>query len=294
MSYTLAINSSNVVGNNNNTFQYNFITGAFCAKDCELAIAALSYPNSFYNISTLYNNKTISLTFPYLATTTTLNIVLPDGFYLVSDINNYIRLQMINAGLYLVSSSGQYVYFFDVSYNPNYYQNQVLLSLVPTTVASGAYSGYIRPATGFWSSVAGNGLPTTASTPSMTFASSGSVSTLLGFATGSYPSSTSASQSLTGTLTPVGATVNALICRCNLLSNPITMPSDVLDLIPINNYFGSNITYNPSFPRYIPIRDGTYSSMTVAFQDQNFNTLYARDPNISLSLLIRKRPKLLE
>ena len=201
---------------------------------------------------------------------------------------------MINAGLYLVSSSGQYVYFFNVAYNPNYYQNQVLLSLVPSTVSSGAYSGYSRPATGFWSSVAGNGLPTTPSTPSMTFTSSGSVSTLLGFATGTYPSSTSASQSINGTLTPIGATVNALICRCNLLSNPITMPSDILDLIPINNYFGSNITYNPSFPRYIPIRDGTYSSMTIAFQDQNFNTLFARDPNISLSLLIRKRPKLLE
>ena len=289
MSYTLTLNSSNVIGSNNNTFQYNFITGAFHAKDYEMAVGGFTIPYSWFNVSTSYNNKTISITFPYLATTYTLNIVLPDGFYLISDINNYIQLQMINAGLYLVSPSGQNVYFFQMYSNTTYYANQIILSLVPTTVSSGAYSGYTLPATGYWSSVSGNGLPTSTSTPSMTLASTGSLSVILGFPTGTYASSTSLSQSLQSTLTPIGSNVNALICRCNLLNNNVAMPSDVLDLIPINSTFGSNINYFPSFEKWIPITDGTYNSMTLTFQDQNYNTLYARDPNVALTLLIRKK-----
>jgi hypothetical protein len=286
MSFTLLLNSSNVVGSNNNTYQYNFISGSFHAKDCEMAVGSLAIPYSWYNITTAYNNKTISITFPYLATTTTLNITIPDGFYSVSDINNYIELQCINNGLYLINATGSYVYYFQVYSNATYYTNTVVLSLVPTTLPT----GYTQPGTGFWSTVSGNGLPSTTSTPSFTLASSGSINKIIGFATGTYASSTSSSQSINGTITPVGSTVNALVMRCNLLTNNIAMPSDILDTVPITSTtFGSNLTYNPSFEKWIDIRDGGYNSMTITFQDQNFNTLYANDPNISMSLLIRQK-----
>ena len=290
MSYTLALNSSNVVGSNNNTYQFKFVSGSFHAKDAEIAVGSLTMPYAWFNVSSAYNNNTISITFPYLATTKTLSLVLPDGFYQTSDINNYIQLQMIANGLYLVSSTGLNVYFFQMSVNINYYNIQVVMSAVPTTVASGTYSGYTLPLTGYWSVVATNGLPTVSSTPSMTLASSGSISTMIGYATGTYPS-TSSSQSLSGTLTPVGSTVNALLIRCNLINNKLASPSDILDLVPINCTFGSNLTYNPSFEKWLSIRDGTYSSMTITFSDQNLNTLYSRDPNLALTLLIRQKEK---
>jgi hypothetical protein len=70
------------------------------------------------------------------------------------------------------------------------------------------------------------------------------------------------------------------------------MPSDILDTVPITSTsFGSNLTYDPSFEKWINIRDGSYNSMTITFQDQNLNTLYALDPNISMSLLIRQKRK---
>ena len=67
------------------------------------------------------------------------------------------------------------------------------------------------------------------------------------------------------------------------------MPSDILDCIPINSTFGSNITYSPSFPKWIKIKDGTYNNMIITLTDQNFNTIYARDSNIILNLMIRQR-----
>ena len=286
MSYTLLLNSSNVVGSNNNTYQYNFISGSFHAKDCEMAVSSLAIPYSWFNITSAYNNNKISISFPYLATTTTLSITLPDGFYSVSDINNYIALKCVDAGLYLINSTGSYVYYFQVSTNATYYTNTVVLSLVPTALPT----GYSLPPTGFWSG-SGNGLPTTAATPSFTLASSGSINTILGFKTGTYASTTS-SQSINGTITPVGSTVNALVIRCNLLTNNIAMPSDILDTVPITSTsFGSNLTYNPTFSKWINIRDGSYNSMTITFQDQDLNTLYANDPNLSMSLLIRQKKK---
>jgi hypothetical protein len=67
------------------------------------------------------------------------------------------------------------------------------------------------------------------------------------------------------------------------------MPSDILDCVPINATFGSNITYSPSFPKWIKIKDGTYNNMTITLSDQNFNTIYARDPNLIITLMIRQR-----
>ena len=67
------------------------------------------------------------------------------------------------------------------------------------------------------------------------------------------------------------------------------MPSDILDCVPINATYGSNITYAPSFPKWIKIKDGIYNSMTITLTDQNFNTIYARDPNLIITLMIRQR-----
>ena len=59
-----------------------------------------------------------------------------------------------------------------------------------------------------------------------------------------------------------------------------------------NPTFGSNITYDPSFEKWVQMKDGTFSNMTITFNDQNLNTLYALDPNILLTLLIRKIKKI--
>jgi len=37
------------------------------------------------------------------------------------------------------------------------------------------------------------------------------------------------------------------------------------------------------------MRDGRYSNMTITFVDQNYNTLYAQDPNLLLTILLRKK-----
>ena len=67
------------------------------------------------------------------------------------------------------------------------------------------------------------------------------------------------------------------------------MPSDILDAFPINADFGGAILYNPNFEKWITIGDGTYSNILFSLVDQNFNTINAQDPNVCITLLIRKK-----
>ena len=286
MSFTLVLNSSNVANTSTNTtFKYDFVQGGFTADNCEMCVSSISIPYSWNNVSTYYNNKTFSLIFPTAATTVTYSFVLPDGFYTVNDINYFIQQTCISNGAYLIDSSANNVYFTNMAYNATYYSIQVLLFSVPTTIGT-----YTRPATGLYSTT-GTGLPTTAYTPQLVIPTSGSIGTIIGFASGTFPAAqTVTSQSLLSTLTPIGTTVNSLIMQCSLVSNRVTVPSDILDSMPITNTsFGSNIVYDPTFEKFVHIANGTYNGFTITFRDQNLNDIYAKDPNASITLMIRRK-----
>jgi len=291
MSFTLVLNSSNVSNTiTNTTFKYNFIQGGFKVQDMEMCVSSITLPYSFYNVSSYYANRTFSLIFPTAATTTTISVTLPEGFYTVTDINSYIQQICIDYGAYLIDSTGNYVYYQQLVYNSTYYSVQLLLYPVPITLPTG-YS-YATAGTSGSVYTASAKLPTTAYTPQFVLASTGSIATIIGFKTGTtYPSAQStANQSILSTLTPVGSTVNSIIMQCSLVNNPITVPSDILDSMPIKETsFGSNITYDPSFEKFIGLSNGTFSSFTFSFRDQNLNEIYARDPNVSITLIIRQK-----
>ena len=286
MSFILTLNSTHVSNTNtNSTFKYNFINGGFTCKDYEMCISSITLPYSFLNVSSFYNNKTFSLIFPTAATTITYAITLPDGFYTITDINSYIQQQCVLNGAYLIDSSGNYVYFVKLVYDSTYYAVQLLYYSVPTSIGT-----YVRPSTGLYST-GGTGLPTTAYTPQLVLASTGSIKNIMGFAAGTFPSTqTTTTNDALSTITPIGSTVNSILMQCSLIYNGCTNPTDILDSMPINDVsFGSNITYQPSFERYVSVSDGTFNTFTFSFRDQNLNDIYAKDPNVSITLIIRPK-----
>ena len=286
MSFVLTLNSSNVSNTSTNTtFKYNFINGGFTCKDYEMCVSSITLPYSFYNVSSYYANKTLSLIFPTAGITIQYDITLPDGFYTVTDINSYIQQVCVANGAYLIDSSGNNVYFVQLAYNTAYYTVQLLTFLVPNAIGS-----YTRPSNGLYS-LSGTGLPTTASTPKFVFASTGSIKNIIGFEAGTFPPTTqTASWNASSTLTPVGSTVNSIIMQCSLISNRCTIPSDIIDSMPINDTsFGSNIIYYPSFEKFVSVSDGTFNNFTFSFRDQSLNEIYARDPNVSITLIIRPK-----
>jgi hypothetical protein len=127
--------------------------------------------------------------------------------------------------------------------------------------------------------------PTTTATPQLIISGINNFGELIGFTAGTYPSSIqTTNQSFTSNTVPDGSPVNALIMRCNLVGNNVVMPSDIIDRIPITSVFGSNITYQPPFPKWVKVTPGKNSSMTVQMMDQNLDPIVANDSNVLITL----------
>ena len=276
MSYNLVLNSNNAI--NNSTFQYKFINGFVINDDAELAISNIQIPYSWFNITQAYNNNTVTLTFPSLIPTV-ITITFSDGFYTTTDLNAYIQQICIQNGLYLINASGQYVYYLTLLYNTTYYGVQLIAQLVPTSLPS----GWSQPAN--WV-----GYNTVSYTPQLTI-SDNNFGKIIGFEAGTYPSVNTSDASILNTFTPLGSNVNSLIIRCSLVDNQVGIPTDVLDTMPVNATFGSNIEYQPYSLKWVKITSGSQQFITISFVDQNLNALAAQDPNVTISLLLNNKGK---
>lgn len=282
MAFTLCLNSSNVVsGSNNTSYKYNFLGGNFKAENYEICIGNATIPYAWYNISSYYANNTFSITFPTTASlTTTVAVTLPDGFYSVTDLQNYIQQICIQNGFYLIDGAGNFVFYTYLTYSTTYYKVQLVQTVVPNSLPS----GFTTPSN--W-----QGFNALARTPTLILAASGSIAPIIGFAPSTtYPATPSAtSVNFLSTVTPVGSTVNSLVVRCSLVNNNVVIPSDIMDGISINSTFGSNIVYDPTFEKWVEMKDGVYNSLILTFVDQNLNSFSSVDPNVAITLLIRKR-----
>jgi len=277
--FSLIVNSSNVanLNNGNNTYQYNFIGGSMTIpENSEISISSATIPYSWRNITVSNNNNTYRFYWPLTASTyTTYTVTMPDGFYSLSDINTFLQNFCITNGLYLINSVGQYVYYFSFNLNINYYSVQLISTLVPTALPV----GFTAPSN--WA-----GYPTTSMAPGIGVINA--FSGIIGFNIGNYPATfiqATAYSALSNTL--VNATpVNSITIRCSLCSNNVAVPSDILDSIPINASYGSNIVYNPSYEKSVTLRSGTYSNFQLFICDQNNNFITALDSNILITLRI--------
>lgn len=282
-SNTLILNASNIIGINNNTFQYKFINSGFTIPEgSEISVSSVQVPYSFYNVSNFYNNRNFRIVWPVGAGSQNFNVTLDEGFYTVNDIQNFIENFCITNNLYLIDSNGDYVYYVYLAYNTTAYKIQLICAPVPLSLPA----GYTQPA-GF------PAYPTvTAKTPLFTVLDD-KFGSLLGFNVGSYPAVFQATQyDKVSDYTPKGSTINSIVVRCNCCENSVTMPSDILDSfgIPAGSTFGANINYEPSFQKWVTIRSGNYSSMTVTLQDQDYSDIKILDPNSIITLII-KYPK---
>ena len=111
MSYNLVLNSKNVVGVNNNSYQFNFLHGSFTVPEgSEMGISQITLPYSFINVSSALGNNTFQYYIPTGSggTQTAYSVVLANGFYTVSDIQNQLWATMKTNGHYYYNTQGVY------------------------------------------------------------------------------------------------------------------------------------------------------------------------------------------
>ena len=134
---TIVLNRSNLVQDgDNNKLIYQF-PGSVEFKDSFVALSQVSMYYSWFNISSRYNNNIIQYIWTDATTTTTFNVVIPDGLYEVSRLNELLQFAMIQNGHYLINSANENVYYLELIVNPSRYAVQINTFLVPTSLPTG-------------------------------------------------------------------------------------------------------------------------------------------------------------
>lgn len=282
---TLIINSANLVQNGfNDTYQYKFPQGSVRFDNDTVALASISMYFSWDNITSAtsgsqYNNNT----FQYLWTdgtgTSLHTVVLPDGYYEYSTMNEFLQYTMVQNGHYLIDSAGNYVYYLEIVANQTYFAVQLNSYPLPTALPP------------LWTNPAGIVFPALASTPQFVILPTNNFQLTLGFNAGTYPPAIQATNySVLSQNTPQITPVQSLILQCTLLNNQYALPSTLLySFNPAGTPFGALITVQPPSFAFVDIQDGAYSDFTISFKDQNLNRIFIKDPNIVVLMVIMKK-----
>ena len=264
------------MNNNNSVFTYKFDV-PINFQDEEISLISASMYYSWRNITT--DNNVLE----YLwVNNQTYQIVLPVGFYEVSDINAYCQYVMRENGHYYIKGT-TFVYYFEILINPTNYSCDIITYPAPVTMPS----GYTKPTNANYYITGYNG---SAIHPSVRFTSK--INEIFGFDT-DYSTPQNATQTTPNTYQSTKApNVNpnsALTLICDQVSNKFSNLGVLYSIVP-NVRIGSLFVDRPSHPVYLKMKGGTYDRLT--FRLVNASTLLPMeilDPEINMLFSLKMK-----
>ena len=289
---TLILNSTNIVqGTNNSILSYEFAGGNInLKKGQKVALASLQMYYSTFNITAANRNNTYQYTW---VNGTTYNVVMPDGFYDVAALNNYLHFVMLQNGHYLVTSTGAFVYLLEMTINPTLYAVEV--NCFGISVAVAAANLWVLPAAPTWV------LPNNFIVPELNVpASPQQFGLVIGFAAGSYPNATIAgvppaqvqtpayttTQTFVSSVAPQVTPLSSFILTCSLINNNYAVPNNLIYSFAPVGTIGQQFTIAPNQYVFIDVLPAQYNRFNVQFIDQNFRPVAIQDPNMIIQLVI--------
>jgi hypothetical protein len=287
---TLILNSSNIVqGTNNSVLEYEFAGGNInLKKGQKVALASLQMYYSTFNITSANNNNSFSYKW---VNGTNYTVTIPDGFYDVSTLNNYLHFVMVQNKHYLVSSTGDYVYLITLGINASRYSCEVNCFGISTAVATA--NSWTLPAGATWV------LPTNFIVPEL-IVGTNNFGLVIGFSAGSYPNAVIAGvppaqtqtpayttdQQFLSSFTPQVTPVSSFILTCSLINNNYAVPNNLIYSFSPQGTIGEQFTIAPNQYVFIDCLPAQYSRFQVSFIDQNFRPVAIQDPNMIIQLVI--------
>ncbi len=275
MSFNITVNKTH--NTSGSTYRYKLGRNQDLSQ-LEIALSSATIPFSWFNISQSQNNNTFQIIHPTNAGTTTLNITLANGGYNISDINEALRVSLINQGYYIQNTTTleQRVYA-EIRVNASTYQVQLVSYPCPTSVPSGWVSG-------------GMTFPTTTRVPQFVIPNNG-FQTRTGFPAATYPASPATVLTISSSPNvPVVSDVTNLMILLDSAYNPYSQNNQVLTSIsPAGVEFGRLISFaSPEFI-FTPQQSGARDTLTFRIVDQFFREVELVDKDIVLNLVIRKK-----
>jgi hypothetical protein len=293
--FIIVLNESNLVNDSgNNTLVYKF-PNSITVKDKYIAISSASLYYSWSNIRADYLNNIINLNWNGVA----YQIIIPDGLYEFSDINNLLQYFSIENGLYLINSVGENVYYFEIEVNPNRIAVQLNTFQVPTVLPA----GFTAPAN--WV-----GFPAQTFNPVISFPNK--FNTIIGYSpiNGVVFSSNS---NINNAYVPPASSVNnyyvkkdnigtlsyisnvspriqpnsSLYVSISNVNNPYSIPSSIIYSITPSVAIGQLITERPPNFMWGKMIDGTYNELRLQLLGLDNRPIQMNDPQMTFLLCIR-------
>lgn len=267
---TIQLTQTNTTNSKNNQMKMRF-PFPFVCENKEMALSSLYIYYSWRNVTASYGNNSCS----YTLNGTTYPVAFPDGYYSITDINNFIHLQMTTNGHYLLDSNGNPVYYLSLVSNPVYYSVTLTATPIPTVLPTGYTNPHGLTLSGLSPQLNITGLP---------------FGTLIGFTVASYPAAASATvyqanSNITAQISPI----SSINVNTNMVNN-----AALNSLSPASIYtFSPNVSYTqqiqvvPQNLLWFKTLDQTYQYIEVQFQDQQNRDVPILDTNITVTLLIR-------
>ena len=265
------MNSSNLVQDGqNNKLIYRF-PNSVVFKDNSIAVSSVSMYYSWFNISSALGNNTFTYSWTSGTTTTTYQVVIPDGLYEIAQLNSYFQFVMISNDTYLIDSSGKYVYYAELILNPTRCAVQLNTFLFPTLANLPA--GYRTPSASFV-------FPTQSFNPVVTFPANFSniVGYTAGFASNNNinnsfvaPTSQYVTKGDDGTISYLSTKApnvqpnSSIYFALSNINNPYSQPSSIIYSLVAQGAVGELIRERPPQFMWNKMIDGAYNQLTLTF-----------------------------
>ena len=263
----------------NSTFEYEF-PNSVNFKDMEIALINASLYYSWFNISDELSNRTFSYQYTVGGTTTTRTITLDEGLYEISDINKALQFDFIAAGLYLVDSNGDNVYYAEFLVNSVRNSIDINTYAVPTSLPS----GFTAPANFV-------GYPTTTYNVNIQMAEN--FNNIMGYASDfetGLSSGVGTTLSFNSTKSPNVNPNSSVLVEIDIIDNPLGNPSNIIYAIVPSVGVGSLIYVSPSEYSYNSIKNGIYNKLRLRLLNKDtLNPLTIQDGEITIILGIKEK-----
>jgi len=291
--FIIVFNQSNIVPDGqNNKLQYNF-PNSVVLTDKYIAICSISMYYSWFNITQLATNNQFTFTWTAGAVTTTYTLLIPNGFYEITTINDYIQFFCIQNGLYWTMAGLNY-YPIELILNPSRYAVQLNTYYIPTSTPIGATLPANFP-----------GWPTTAQNSVVTIPANFNI--IIGFAVGfisssnignpvmTYSANSLVNKNAAGTYSYLSSTApqvqpnnNVLFAMSNI-NSPYSQPNNIIYSLNPNVDVGQQIFEVPPNYAWVRLIDGTYNNLRLSLLNTALQPLIINDPNMTFLLIIKDK-----
>jgi hypothetical protein len=278
---TLVLNTSNLVPDGqNNKFVYKFPNSVQFTQNY-LAFASCSIYYSWFNITQALGNNTLTYT-----------IVVPDGLYEISTLNQYLQFAFIKNGHYLVNSAGANVYYAEFLVNSARYAVQINTFLFPTALPVG------------WTNPAGIVFPLQTFNPIITLPprTNEICGYVPNFATDQNtnnafvpPVSVYVSKLANGTLSYISTQApnvqpnSSLLFSITNIDNAYAQPTSIIyTLVPVVAV-GELIAERPANFIWNKLIPGTYNELRMTILGTDLQPIKINDPAITIVLVIKDK-----